>query len=108
MIYLASPYSHEDHSVEIERYFAACRAVEQLVHQRNVVFSPIAYCHPIRTATDVPGDAAYWWDFNKIFLEASTSLIILTLDGWSLSTGVAREIGFCAARGIEPEFMEPV
>ena len=108
MIYLASPYTHEDREVEHQRYHAACRAVHSLVKEGNVVFSPIVYCHPIREAVGIPGDVGYWWDFNLPFLSAASHFTILMLDGWSLSGGVNREIGFFAAQGLSPEFMEEV
>ena len=47
MIYLASPYTHCDHAVRLERYRAVCRAAAGLIRRGRVVFSPIAHSHAI-------------------------------------------------------------
>ena len=55
MIYLASPYTHHDPEVRLERYRAVCRAAAGLIRQGRVVFSPIAHSHAI-TEHGLPGD----------------------------------------------------
>jgi Domain of unknown function (DUF1937). len=47
MIYLASPYSHPDPLVREARFDAACRAMADLVHAGQIVFSPIVHGHPL-------------------------------------------------------------
>ncbi len=47
MIYLASPYSHDDPAVRQERFDAACRAAAELVRQGKTVFRPVAHSHAI-------------------------------------------------------------
>jgi hypothetical protein len=41
MIYLASPFTHDDPAVRQQRFEAACRAAAILISQGKTVFSPI-------------------------------------------------------------------
>ena len=55
LIYLASPYSHPDFVVRQRRFDADCQATATMVRAGLIVFSPIAYSHPL-TRYGLPGD----------------------------------------------------
>ena len=69
MIYLVSPYSHPDAAVRSRRYLAACRA-----------------------AACLPTDWVFWQRHDEEYLRCCDELVVLTLDGWRESQGVAGEI----------------
>lgn len=63
LIYLASPYSHEDASVRQERYEIVSRVTALLISRGYVVFSPIAYSHPLNERIDIPVED--WYRFDR-------------------------------------------
>jgi hypothetical protein len=107
MIYLASPYTHQDPAVMEQRFDAACRAAGKLMAEGHVVFSPIAHTHPIAVRCELPRGWDFWKRFDMEFIVASRKLIVLMIDGWDESKGVAAEIAMATAGGILVEYMEP-
>lgn len=115
IIYLATPYSHPDPAVELERFNLVTKAAALLVSQGHVVFSPITMTHPINLVmpkTGVVYDSDYWVDFDTAFMSFCTELVLLTLPGWQESRGVSRELEYFRAAGLPirhlaPEDLEP-
>lgn len=94
MLYLSSPYSHPDPAVRQSRYEAACRATATLMRHKLLVFSPIVYSHPLVADWGVEDTHKWWLRFDAHILFTATSrLLVLQLDGWEESEGVANEIG---------------
>lgn len=91
MIYLASPYSHSEAVVREERFRAACRATARLIAAGHVVFSPIVHGHPL-VHHGLPTDWSFWERFDRDHLVRCDEVVVLTLDGWRESVGVAAEI----------------
>jgi nucleoside 2-deoxyribosyltransferase len=85
MKYLASPYSHDDPAVRLQRFETACRAAAILLRNGVLVFSPIAHTHPIALAGDLPLDWAFWQRFDREMIAACDEVIVLCLDGWASS-----------------------
>lgn len=92
LVYLASPYSHDDPSVREDRFQAACRAAAHLMRAGLRVFSPIAHTHPILLASDLPTGWEFWEAYDEAVLRACRALVVLKLDGWKDSTGVRGEV----------------
>lgn len=92
--YLASPYTHTDPAIRKQRAELATEAAVRLLHMGIFVFAPIPYNEPWEKY-NLPGDWAFWADFDKSFVErCDGGLIVLMLDGWDRSTGVTAEIEF--------------
>jgi len=106
MIYLASPYSHENPAVKEERFHAACACAAEMMRSGMHVFSPIAHTHPI-AAHGLPGDWAYWQTYDRAMLSRCDELVVLCLPGWKESTGVQAEIKIARELGIPVRFANP-
>jgi nucleoside 2-deoxyribosyltransferase len=91
MIYLASPYSHDDPAVRRIRYEQACQVTAALMRKGKHVFSPIAHSHGV-ALFGVPGDWEYWMSFDRWFIERCDEVRVLMLDGYRKSKGVQAEI----------------
>lgn len=108
IIYLATPYSHDDPAVREARYVAVTRYAARMIRQGHVVFSPISMSHPIEViGGDEPAPSDVWVDFDEPFMEACAEAVVLMLPGWEQSRGVAREIAYFTARGKPVRFVEP-
>lgn len=107
MIYLASPYTHKFKSVMEKRFQQVSKYAAHMLTKKRIVFSPIAYTHPLNEYADLPYDWEYWWGFNKAFLSESKELWVLCLPGWEISDGVKVEIEFAKEHNIPITFVLP-
>lgn len=106
-VYLASPYTHPDEKVRAGRYLAACAAAARLMREGRVVFSPIAHSHSVELYFDAPENGAFWERQDRPFLELCSGMVVLRLQGWEQSKGVAHEIARAHERGIPVEYIDP-
>ena len=98
MIYLASPYSHPNQAVELQRFDAVCRAAATIMRRGLLVFSPIAHSHAI-ARFGLPTDWAFWQRYDRAFLAWCDELWVLTLPGWKQSAGVQAEMEIAREMG---------
>ena len=106
MIYLASPYSHPEVSVREQRFHAVCRMAATLMQQGHVVFAPIVHGHPL-VGHGLPTDWPFWERFDREHLRRCDELVVLMLDGWRESVGVAAEIRIAAELGKPVRHIDP-
>ena len=92
MIYLASPYTHEDPAVREERFEEVCKAAGSMMLDGLWVFSPIAHTHPIAVRSDLPLEFDYWKHYDEAMIAACDELVVLKLSGWEMSRGVKAEM----------------
>jgi hypothetical protein len=90
-IYFASPYSHSDKSVRLDRYHKALTVTASYLKAGKVIYSPIVHCHELALIKNMPTDAAFWWRYNRAMLSQAGELWLLTLDGWQQSKGMRKE-----------------
>ena len=107
MIYLASPYTHEQAAVMERRFELACAVVAELVKEDHVIYSPIAHFHPIAVRHELPRDFSFWQRQNLSMLSKADTLLVLRLDGWETSKGVANEIDCAAVMNIHTVHIFP-
>lgn len=107
--YLASPYSHPDPAIREQRFRDACRVAGDLMKQGKHVFAPIAHSHPIEQAfTDgQPEGHDFWLEQDFAILRHAAELVVVRLEGWENSRGVAAEIAFAEAIGVPVNYVDP-
>ena len=105
MIYLASPYTHEDPFIREERYLRAAKVTIDFLKKQMWVYSPIVHCHELAKFGGLPVDADFWRDYNFAMLKKSDKLIILRIQGWDTSKGVHGEKNEAERLGIPYEFL---
>jgi hypothetical protein len=108
VIYLACPYTHPDPEIRRRRFEAATKAAAELIRQGNIVYSPITMTHPIDMelagrANTLGSD--YWVAFDEAFMEMCSEIVILQLDGWQESSGIARELDYFRSAGKPIRYM---
>lgn len=101
LYYIASPYTDPDPKVREQRVVDVSTAVKHIaLNWKNALpFSPVLYTSTLVDAgmIDVPGG---WYHFDVSFLRKADVLLILELEGWESSIGVAIESAFAIAKGI--------
>lgn len=106
MIYLASPYSHPEVVVRERRFREACQAVVTLLASGLTVFSPIVHGHPL-VDHGLPTDWPFWERFDRDHLVRCDEVVVLMLDGWRESIGVAAEIRIAGELGKPVWYLAP-
>jgi hypothetical protein len=94
MIYLASPYTHENEEIKKERFEIVCSVASYLMLQGIHIFSPIVHTYPIAIRGGVPTSWEFWGDYDKEFLNFCSEMLVLTISGWDKSVGVLAEIEY--------------
>ena len=94
LIYLASPYQHEDRNIMIDRFETVRAITAQLISEQDHVipYSPIVYTHDLSDYVDADFD---WRDWDIHILEKCDVMVVLMMDGWKESKGVQKEIAYC-------------
>lgn len=106
IIYLASPYSHEDKHVRELRYLQITEYAAKQVAAGNIVFSPITYGHVLSEHVDMPTTFDFWANFCLTFLDKCEEMHVLKLDGWDLSKGIAEEESYCRDNNIPIKYID--
>ena len=92
LIYLATPYTHVDKTVMVDRFNRVNKVAAKIMEQGKYVFSPISHTHPIAEAGVLPRGWDFWSDYDRVMISRCTCLYVLMIDGWKESKGVQAEI----------------
>lgn len=106
LIYLASPYSHPDPAVQEQRFEAVAREAARMMAEGQFVYSPIAHTHPIAKFGELPKGFDFWEAYDAHLISLCTELVVLKLEGWDQSKGVAAEIKIAQALNIPVTYRE--
>jgi hypothetical protein len=110
LIYLASPYSHEDATVREARYRQACEFNGKCFEKGLTVFSPIVSSHVL--AVDYVKDPKalgfdFWRRYDLAVLRHCGAIWVLQIDGWQASKGIAAELEAAKAVDIPGYYVTP-
>lgn len=94
MIYVASPYSHEDAKVRERQAMSVVAFSAALMEAGVHVFSPIAHCHLMAANYSLPGNFEFWEAYDREYMDFCESMIVYTLPGWNTSVGVSAEVQY--------------
>ena len=107
LIYVASPYSHQNKEVESVRYGQVADFVQRHLKEGRLVYSPIVYAHALALRHALPTSAEWWWLFNKRMVEKCDRMWVLCLNGWENSRGVRDEIEYAKIIGKPVKMFSP-
>jgi len=106
LVYIASPYTNGDLSMEEENFKDITKYVSIKVAEGEVLISPITYGHTLLQFKDMPGTWEFWTNFCFTILAKCDRLRVVMMPGWDKSVGVAGEISFAQDHGIPVEYVE--
>jgi len=105
VVYLASPYTHEDPHVVEENFRKVSQVAADLTAGGMIVFSPITYGHTLLQFKDMPGDWSFWASFCfSLLLKSDQLLVCDNMEGWEISKGVTEEISFARDHNIKVSY----
>lgn len=107
MIFISSPYGHENKDVVQQRYVAACKYAGYLMEKGLIAMSPVVPGHAICQHVGLPGDFTFWKNFCIKLIDVSNEVHVLQLDGWETSAGVIAELDHARITNKPIVFVEP-
>jgi len=105
MIYLASPYTHEDQRIQLQRYVDVLEAKCRLLNMGINVYSPIACWHVAAEMNDLAPGYKTFQKHDEEMILLCERFNILCLPGWSESVGIAEEMKFAILHGKLIEYL---
>jgi hypothetical protein len=94
LLYLASPYTHQDKKIMHERYLLVDKAAARLLKLGVMTYPPIAMNARWNQYEAFDHTWKAWETFDKNLLERCDGLLVLMIDGWERSIGIASEIEY--------------
>lgn len=109
LVYMASPYTHKDKGMLISRFDAVVDCCGWFMNNVKdcYFYSPIAHTHPIAERCTLPIQWQFWADFDECILSRCNEIWILTIPGFSVSTGVKAERKIAERFGLPIRFIIP-
>ncbi|HEY1066543.1 MAG TPA: DUF1937 family protein, partial [Pirellulales bacterium] len=112
LVYLASPYSHPSQDVRQQRFERVSQIAAQILLDDYVLpFSPIAHSHPIavygQMLEAMTNAWAAWQELDIAFIDRCDAIVVVQLDGWDKSVGVAAEIDYARSRSMAVIYFNP-
>lgn len=98
--YLAGPYTHPEAAVQGDRVELLTMAAAMLMSAGHVIYSPITHGHQIAQHFSRPQSHDFWLGQCLPLLHEADALIIVPLDGWRNSLGIAKEIDYAKGEGL--------
>jgi hypothetical protein len=89
--YLATVYRKHAAGLDVAADEAA-RYAAAFIDAGIPVFSPIAHGHAIATYSKTPRSAQFWADLQFHFMKPADGLIVVQMDGWTVSRGIRFEL----------------
>jgi hypothetical protein len=108
LIYLSSPYTHEDQFVREIRFLEACKATAWVINvlRLNAV-GAMVHSHPLVTRYNLPVEWEFWANYDTAIIKAAREVWVLCSPGWTNSMGVTTECKIAREMGKKIRYMVP-
>lgn len=108
IIYLATPYWHEEIAIREDRVEAVDKAAAHFMDKGDRVYSPITHGHRVNLHMEQAGGChKYWLDQCYPHVIQAEAVYVLCQAGWLESRGVRWEVETALAWGIPVFLIEP-
>ncbi len=105
LIYLAAPYSGSEEEINA-RMQEFCRIDALLMKDGYFTVSPLLK-HFTLNFENLPGTWNYWEEYSYQLMMQCKALIIIKMDGWETSSGVAGEIAIAERLRVPIIYYDP-
>lgn len=105
MIYLSAPYSRVADKDELMAKIMTFSGRFMLTHPGQHICSPLFNHYSLDRVPELGTDYAFWKAYSANMLGRCDRMIVLEIDGWLESTGVADEIRIAGLERIPVEYV---
>ena len=71
------------------------------------MISPIVHSHHLHTECGLGGDWETWAALDHALIDACSEVVVLLIDGWKTSAGVAAEVEYARSIGLTVYYYNP-
>lgn len=108
LVYLASPYTHDDVYVREDRFLLSCKACAFAFNEwRLNITSAIVFTHPLLTRYTMPVEWEFWAHYDEKVIDTCEEVWVLCIPGFTHSVGTNSEIALAKAKGKRVRYMIP-
>lgn len=105
--YLASPYTNYLDGLDAA-YVLVTDISEELSRAGIKHFCPITVAHEISARSGIkPKDHDFWMTVDHLFMERAYGLVVVGMEGWEVSRGIAEERAYFGAAEKPIYFLDP-
>ena len=109
LIYVASPYYHDNHYIMEERWEITSKACYIMLQAGFHIISPIMHWHPTKKLGLQYGQVDdKLVALNVKLLNCCNEIVVLTLNGWKESLGVTAEIEYARTNNINLVYLSDI
>lgn len=106
LYYLSCPYNDSNTELSHLRLEAANKATAELLKAGKIVFSPLTH-NVTLLKYGLPTGWEFWGPLDEALIQRCDKLLVLKIDGWDKSSGVAKEMAIAESLGKPIEFIDP-
>ncbi len=106
LTYIAAPYSHEDPEVVKQRMEIIYGVMAFFSKEKNMHVTTPLFMHELVERRPMPSDFEFWQTYCLNLLKRCDRMVVLKIDGWEKSSGVAGEIEFCKMNNIPVDYWD--
>jgi hypothetical protein len=107
VFYLAAPYYHKNYAKMAERVTIVSKTCIELLKLGIYCFSPLTQNHTLRKIGKLESGWNVWGKYDEALLSHCDGIIVLKLDGWETSKGIAAEIKIAKKLNLKIYYFEP-
>lgn len=104
LAYIAAPYSNVADKQALMRDIAKFSGLYMMKHPDWYAVTGLVHHYATLEVPELGTDYEFWQDWCTLFMSKCDKLIVLTVDGWERSAGVAAEVEFARANNIPIEY----
>lgn len=108
LVYLAGPYSKAEDKNKLMEQVMTVAGKYMIANPGSHVVSPLYMHYALPFTPEMGSDYNFFGDYSRNLLRRCDLLLVVMLDGWDESTGVADEIATAEKLGIPIEYVDPI
>lgn len=107
LVYVSAPYSDVPDKHKLMQTVAQACGKYMLAYPGHYAVSGLIHHYALTEVDGFGSDYEFWKNWCETFLAKCEKLVVLTVPGWSTSTGVAAEIQLAKKLNLPIEFIDP-
>lgn len=106
MVYVAAPYSNIVNKPALMRSIAKFCGEYMIAHPGEYAITGLVHHYACEDNPTLGTDYQFWETFCQGFIQRCDKVVVLKIDGWETSKGVAAEIDYATHLGRPVEFVD--
>lgn len=107
LVYVSSPYSKVADKDFLMKTVSAFTGKYMLLNKGEYAVSGLLHHYAIKEEPKLGSDYKFWKEWCDLFMSRCDKVVVLTIDGWETSVGVAGEIEYAKKNNMPIVYINP-